>query len=90
MQPLDRPKSRESASPRVVDPPRTAEIISLAEWRQRHRRPGFRWRRGSPMPLPIEPARRRTVPIEAWLMALIVFSAAAGAVFALMGLGYLP
>jgi hypothetical protein len=42
------------------------------------------------MQLPTEPLRRRAVPIEAWLMALIGFSAAAGAVFALMGLGYLP
>jgi hypothetical protein len=30
------------------------------------------------------------VPVEAWLMALIVVSAIAGAIFALMGLGYLP
>jgi hypothetical protein len=90
MQPLNRPQSRDSASPRQGDPRPCAEIISLADWRQRHRRPGFRWRGAPPMQLPTEPLRRRAVPIEAWLMALIVFSAAAGAVFALMGLGYLP
>jgi hypothetical protein len=35
-------------------------------------------------------ARRHPVPVEAWLIALIVVSAIAGAVLALMGMGYLP
>jgi hypothetical protein len=90
MQPLDRPQSRDSAPPRQADPRRTAEIISLAEWRRRHRRPAFRWRREPPAPHTAASPQRRAVPIEAWLLALIVFSAVAGAVFALMGMGYLP
>jgi len=52
-----------------------------------------------PMPMPMPQLPRRyhnaaprghAVPIEAWLMALILVSAVAGAVFALMGTGYLP
>ncbi len=105
MQPLDRRRSRESDSPERAGKAGTrpsAEIIWLDEWRRRHRRQGFRWRRPPPKsapfaplqqddpPSPITPSRRSAVPMEAWLMMLVVFSAFAGAVFALMGLGYLP
>lgn len=97
MQPLDRPQARDSDFPGSPGERPSAEIIWLDDWRRRHRpRPAFRWRRAQPLPLGearprgAPPATRRRVPIEAWLMALIVFSAMAGAMFALMGLGYLP
>jgi hypothetical protein len=38
----------------------------------------------------VRPLRRHPIPIEAWLMGLIVLSAIAGAIFALMGVGDLP
>jgi hypothetical protein len=90
MQPLDRIESRNNSQPVHETELISAEIVSLDEWRRRHRRPISRWRRAPvPPPLPA-PARPRKVPVEAWLMALIVVSAIAGAIFALMGLGYLP
>ena len=95
MQPLDRKKVRESDMPERLETGPTAEIISLDEWRRRHRRKPSLWRRSPQAPLEAVPARplsapRRKVPVEVWLMALIVVSAIAGAMFALMGLGYLP
>jgi hypothetical protein len=90
MQPLDRLHSSDSPQPAEDTRLRSAEIVSLEEWRRRHRRPLSRWRRESLAPTLLAPPRRHKVPIEAWLMTLIVFSAIAGAIFALMALGYLP
>jgi hypothetical protein len=90
MQPLDRTANRDSASPERLGERRSADIISLDDWRRRHGRPVSRWRWIRPTRLSIVPEREYKVPIEAWLMALIVFSAIAGAIFALMALGYLP
>jgi hypothetical protein len=90
MQPLDRMKSRDSALPdRTGDLP-SAEIVWLEDWRRRSRRPSVPARQRPRSPAPSVRARRRVVPIEVWLMLLIVFSAIAGAIFALMGLGQLP
>ena len=90
MQPLDRTKSRDCALPEPTAEPYSAEIIRLDDWRRSRGQPVSRWRRSRPSESPTPPAREYAVPIEAWLMALIVFSAIAGAIFALMGLGYLP
>jgi hypothetical protein len=95
MQPSKRTKSLPGNSDRRAGKRHSAEIISLEEWRVRRHRQGFRWRPVRPVPVlhprlrEYEP-RRRHVPVEAWLMILILVSATAGAVFALMGLGYLP
>jgi hypothetical protein len=96
MQPLDRRNARESERPERIETRPTAEIISLDEWRRQHRRKAFAWGRSAkvpssqPVPAWDSVGRRRRVPVEVWLMALIVVSAIAGAMFALMGLGYLP
>lgn len=96
MQPLDRIDSRESDSPRRAGTLRSAEIIRLDEWRQKHKRQPSRWWRNPPASTPAPPGPNeaplvgRKVSIEACLIMLVVVSALAGAVFALMGLGYLP
>jgi hypothetical protein len=90
MQPLDRIHSRDSLEPAPEGEPRSAEIVSLDEWRRRQGRPVSRRRRPLIVRMPAARPRRSKVPIEAWLLALIFVSALAGAVFALMGLGYLP
>jgi hypothetical protein len=102
MQPSDRTKIRAGDLSRRAGKRRSAEIVWLEEWRVRRQQQTSRWRRAPrpmPMPMPMPQLPRRyhnaaprghAVPIEAWLMALILVSAVAGAVFALMGTGYLP
>ena len=90
MQPLDRMKSRDGALPNRAGELPSAEIVWLEDWRRRTRRPSVSARRRPRPPEPSARARRHLVPIEVWLILLIVFSAIAGAIFALMGLGYLP
>jgi hypothetical protein len=97
MQPVDRVDFNEAEPSHRAEERRSAEIVRLDAWRRRRRPAGTFWRRvptnstGRPPPSrqDVTPAGRR-IPIEAWLLALIVFSAVAGAIFALMGLGYLP
>ena len=89
MQPLDRTDNRDIAPLEQPAERRSADIISLDDWRRKRGRPVSRWRWIRPTHL-LVPEREYKVPIEAWLMALIVFSAIAGAIFALMALGYLP
>lgn len=72
-------------------PRRTAEIIRLDDYRIR-RQPQMRRRRTVVVLQPVAPAPRlrHRIPVEVMLIVLILVSAAAGAVFALMGLGDLP
>ena len=96
MQPSDRTNSRKGDSPRRPGKRRSAEIIWLEEWRLRRHHQSYRWRRARPVPVLPPPSRyhlpprEHAVPIEAWLMLTILASAVTGAVFALMGTGYLP
>ncbi|HEY7806259.1 MAG TPA: hypothetical protein VIC34_03580 [Croceibacterium sp.] len=90
MQPLDRLKSRDSALPNRADDLPSAEIVWLEDWRRRNRQPGVPTRQRPRSRAPSARGPRHLVPIEVWLILLIVFSAIAGAIFALMGLGHLP
>lgn len=72
---------------RAVERRGPAEVVSLDEWRRRHRPQPRRRRRRVVVPAPRPCARAPRVPVEFWLIMLILVSAFAGALFALMCYG---
>jgi hypothetical protein len=69
-------------------PRRSAEIVSLAEWRARHRsemRQQFRLR----IP-PVRPHRPGGLPLQVWLALLILLGAIAGTTLVLLNIGSSP
>jgi hypothetical protein len=89
MRPLDHTKGRADDRHNHVGKRRTAEVISLDEWRLRRQPQAIQRRRRIVLPPPHPPPRaRRHIPVEVLLIMLVIIGAVAGAMFAWMSLGY--